>query len=155
VPRHGLTRRGTTLAMATPTKAAAAGTNGTAQDGHSAAAERLAKLREAMVRADGGRGVQVGCAAPARPLRPSPPSPNHDHPLQTRAPRPSRPQWFELVPGPTPPTHTKHHANAPLTPQAYIVPSEDPHMSEYPPDRFKRREFISRRAPLLGARGAC
>jgi len=27
---------------------------------------------------------------------------------------------------------------------AYIVPTEDPHMSEYSPDCFKRREFISR-----------
>lgn len=27
---------------------------------------------------------------------------------------------------------------------AYIVPTEDPHMSEYPPDTFKRREYISR-----------
>uniref|UniRef100_A0A383V906 Uncharacterized protein n=1 Tax=Tetradesmus obliquus TaxID=3088 RepID=A0A383V906_TETOB len=26
---------------------------------------------------------------------------------------------------------------------AYIVPTEDPHMSEYPPDHFKRREYIS------------
>ncbi|KAF6262047.1 peptidase M24, structural domain-containing protein [Scenedesmus sp. NREL 46B-D3] len=26
---------------------------------------------------------------------------------------------------------------------AYIVPTEDPHMSEYPPDPFKRREYIS------------
>ncbi len=26
---------------------------------------------------------------------------------------------------------------------AYIVPTEDPHMSEYPPDTFKRREYIS------------
>lgn len=28
--------------------------------------------------------------------------------------------------------------------QAWIVPSEDPHMSEYSPDCFKRREWISR-----------
>lgn len=27
---------------------------------------------------------------------------------------------------------------------AYIVPTEDPHMSEYAPDCFKRREFISK-----------
>lgn len=27
---------------------------------------------------------------------------------------------------------------------AIIVPTEDPHMSEYSPDCFKRREFISR-----------
>jgi hypothetical protein len=27
---------------------------------------------------------------------------------------------------------------------AYIIPSEDPHMSEYTPDVFKRREFISK-----------
>lgn len=27
---------------------------------------------------------------------------------------------------------------------AYMVPTEDPHMSEYPPDCFSRREFISR-----------
>ncbi len=27
---------------------------------------------------------------------------------------------------------------------AYIVPTEDPHMSEYSPDCFKRREFISK-----------
>jgi hypothetical protein len=27
---------------------------------------------------------------------------------------------------------------------AYIVPTEDPHMSEYPPDHFKRREYITR-----------
>lgn len=27
---------------------------------------------------------------------------------------------------------------------AYIIPTEDPHMSEYPPDTFKRREFITR-----------
>lgn len=26
---------------------------------------------------------------------------------------------------------------------AYIIPTEDPHMSEYPPDTFKRREYIS------------
>lgn len=30
--------------------------------------------------------------------------------------------------------------------QAYIIPSEDPHMSEYAPDCYKRREFISRHA---------
>lgn len=27
---------------------------------------------------------------------------------------------------------------------AFIVPTDDPHMSEYPPDHFKRREWISR-----------
>jgi Xaa-Pro aminopeptidase len=27
---------------------------------------------------------------------------------------------------------------------AYIIPTEDPHMSEYPPDTLKRREYISR-----------
>jgi hypothetical protein len=27
---------------------------------------------------------------------------------------------------------------------AYIIPTEDPHMSEYPPDTFKRREYISK-----------
>lgn len=27
---------------------------------------------------------------------------------------------------------------------AYLVPTEDPHMSEYPPETFKRREYISR-----------
>jgi hypothetical protein len=26
---------------------------------------------------------------------------------------------------------------------AYIIPSEDPHMSEYPPDHYCRRAFIS------------
>jgi len=26
--------------------------------------------------------------------------------------------------------------------QAYIIPTEDPHMSEYPPDCFKRREYL-------------
>ncbi|KIY93943.1 X-Pro aminopeptidase, partial [Monoraphidium neglectum] len=59
--------------------AAAAPSNGGAGD------DRVARLREAMARADGGKGVQ-----------------------------------------------------------AYIVPSEDPHMSEYAPGRFKRREFISK-----------
>lgn len=33
---------------------------------------------------------------------------------------------------------------------AYIIPTEDPHMSEYPPDTFKRREYISRWVQLLG-----
>lgn len=28
--------------------------------------------------------------------------------------------------------------------QVYIVPTEDPHMSEYPPDAFKRREYMSK-----------
>lgn len=28
--------------------------------------------------------------------------------------------------------------------QAYIIPSEDPHMSEYTPDCFARRMFISK-----------
>lgn len=27
---------------------------------------------------------------------------------------------------------------------AYLVPTEDPHMSEYSPDCFKRREWVSR-----------
>jgi len=27
---------------------------------------------------------------------------------------------------------------------AYIIPTEDPHMSEYPPDTFKRREYLTR-----------
>jgi Xaa-Pro aminopeptidase len=60
-----------------------------ASNGAAAAAAdpRLARLREAMVKADGGKGVA-----------------------------------------------------------AYIVPTEDPHMSEYPPDPFKRREYISRYA---------
>ncbi|KAI8470117.1 MAG: hypothetical protein J3K34DRAFT_459008 [Monoraphidium minutum] len=69
-------------ARAMATTAAAAG-NGASNGG--AGDTRVARLREAMAAADGGKGVQ-----------------------------------------------------------AYIIPSEDPHMSEYPPDRFKRREFISR-----------
>lgn len=56
-----------------------------ANNGSTAADPRLAKMREAMAQADGGRGIA-----------------------------------------------------------AYIVPTEDPHMSEYPPDHFKRREYISR-----------
>jgi Xaa-Pro aminopeptidase len=28
--------------------------------------------------------------------------------------------------------------------QAFIIPTEDPHMSEYPPDCFKRREYITK-----------
>jgi len=41
--------------------------------------------------------------------------------------------------------HNKSSLARPPKPlQVYIVPSEDPHMSEYPPDRFKRREFISK-----------
>lgn len=40
-----------------------------------------------------------------------------------------------------PPPEPRSHAH-PM--QAYIVPTEDPHMSEYPPARFQRREFISR-----------
>lgn len=59
--------------------AAAAPSNGSTAD------PRLVKLREAMSKADGGKGVS-----------------------------------------------------------AYIIPTEDPHMSEYPPDTFKRREYISR-----------
>jgi hypothetical protein len=37
---------------------------------------------------------------------------------------------------------------------AYIVPTEDPHMSEYPPATYQRREYISRCAHVcLGQRG--
>lgn len=64
--------------------AATAAADGAPSNG-STADPRLVKLREAMSKADGGKGVT-----------------------------------------------------------AYIIPTEDPHMSEYPPDTFKRREYISR-----------
>jgi Xaa-Pro aminopeptidase len=74
--------------MATAAAAAAAavgGSNGSSNGAAAARDSKLVKLRAAMSKADGGKGVT-----------------------------------------------------------AYIIPTEDPHMSEYPPDSFKRREYLTK-----------
>jgi Xaa-Pro aminopeptidase len=76
--------------MATSNGSAAAAVAAAAPSNGSAGDPRLVRLREAMSKVDGGKGVT-----------------------------------------------------------AYIVPTEDPHMSEYPPATFQRREYISRCACVL------
>lgn len=129
------------------TNAAASGANGAASSNGAGRDERVARLREAMARADGGKGVQVHPRARARLCLPSfvssttsvcmgglrPADAAVDVQVRTRTPdEPRLAATCTFTPRP------------PLHPQAYIVPSDDAHMSEYPPDRFKRREWMSR-----------
>lgn len=87
-PAHPSTAAGAPLRPSCSTMASTNGNTAAAaadaSNGGSSVDPRLVRLRAAMARADGGKGVS-----------------------------------------------------------AYIIPTEDPHMSEYPPDTFKRREYLT------------